>query len=364
MTLTNLPRGWRLVALADICEVKRGQPLTRKETVAGDIPVIAGGQSPAYYHNLANRDGEVITVSGSGAYAGFVNFFERPIFASDCSTVQTKTENALMEYVYLAMKSMQPEIYALRLGSAQPHVYAKDVATITIPLPPVAEQKRIVGVLNRKMAAVTMARTAALARVEAAQSLPAAWLREVFAFENGNSLPGDWQRTTVNSAIAKVKYTKKIQKKQYLKEGIYPVVDQSQEFVAGYWNDENDLFRVKSPVVIFGDHTRIIKYVDFDFVLGADGIKILQPRNGIDARFFYYALKSISIESLGYSRHYKALQNQRIVIPPLAEQKRLVASLNAKMAATEKVRAAAEAQLEAVTALPAALLREAFSGTL
>jgi len=180
MTLTNLPRGWRLVALADICEVKRGQPLTRKETVAGDIPVIAGGQAPAYYHNLANRDGEVITVSGSGAYAGFVNFFERPIFASDCSTVQTKTENALMEYVYLAMKSMQSEIYALRRGSAQPHVYAKDVATITIPLPPVAEQKRIVAALNAKMAATEKVRAAAEAQLEAVAALPAALLREAF----------------------------------------------------------------------------------------------------------------------------------------------------------------------------------------
>jgi len=170
-----------LTPLADICEVKRGAPLTRKETVAGDIPVIAGGQTPAYYHNRANRDGKVITVSGSGAYAGFVNFFERPIFASDCTTLQIKTKNALMKYVYLAMKSRQPDIYALRIGSAQPHVYAKDVAKITIPLPPLAEQKRIVAVLNQKMAAVEKARIAAEAELDAITALPAALLREAFS---------------------------------------------------------------------------------------------------------------------------------------------------------------------------------------
>jgi len=135
---------WPMVELGEVCEVKRGKSLTRKEITDGDIPVIAGGQTPAYYHNQANRTGEAITVSGSGAYAGFVNFFDRPIFASDCSTLQIKAENVLMKYVYLAMKSLQPDIYALRVGSAQPHVYAKDVAKLKIPLPPLDVQKKIV----------------------------------------------------------------------------------------------------------------------------------------------------------------------------------------------------------------------------
>jgi len=135
---------WPMVELGEVCEVNRGKSLTRKEITDGDIPVIAGGQTPAYYHNQANRIGEVITVSGSGAYAGFVNFFDRPIFASDCSTLQIKAENVLMKYVYLAMKSLQPDIYALRVGSAQPHVYAKDVAKLKIPLPPLDVQKKIV----------------------------------------------------------------------------------------------------------------------------------------------------------------------------------------------------------------------------
>ena len=67
----ELPQGWRWVALSDICEVKRGSSITKKEITEGNIPVIAGGQQPAYYHNYANRSGKVITVSGSGAYAGF-----------------------------------------------------------------------------------------------------------------------------------------------------------------------------------------------------------------------------------------------------------------------------------------------------
>ena len=81
-------RGWKEVRLGDVCEVRRGSVITREQTVEGDVPVIAGGTGPAYYHNTPNRCGPVITVSGSGANAGFVNFFRRPIYASDCSTIQ------------------------------------------------------------------------------------------------------------------------------------------------------------------------------------------------------------------------------------------------------------------------------------
>ena len=75
--------------LSQICEVKKGQSITKKKITKGTIPVIAGGQQPAYYHNEPNRTGQTITVSASGAYAGFINFFEEPIFASDCSTIKS-----------------------------------------------------------------------------------------------------------------------------------------------------------------------------------------------------------------------------------------------------------------------------------
>ena len=177
----ELPSGWRWVRLGDVCEVQRGSSITKKEITRGDIPVIAGGQQPAYYHNQSNRAGRVITVSGSGAYAGFVNFFDHPIFASDCSTLQVKIEDVQVEYIYSAMKWRQPDIYALRLGAAQPHVYAKDVSGIKIPLPPLAEQKQIVAALNQKIAAAETARVAAESELKAIKALPAAFLRQAFS---------------------------------------------------------------------------------------------------------------------------------------------------------------------------------------
>ncbi len=134
-----------MVKLGEISAILRGTSITQKDTKQGTIPVIAGGQQPAYFHNTANRDGNVITVSSSGAYAGFVNYFTSPIFASDCSTIKSKDEaKALTYYLYLLLKFNQEKINELRTGMAQPHVYAKDLASIEIPLPPLEVQQEIV----------------------------------------------------------------------------------------------------------------------------------------------------------------------------------------------------------------------------
>jgi len=136
---------WPMVELGEVCEVQRGTSITKKDLVEGDIPVVAGGQQPAYYHNQANRTGKTITVSGSGAYAGFVNYFEIPIFASDSSTIQSSDEsNLLTDFVFYLLKGKQEEIYKLQSGMGQPHVYAKDLSSIKIPLPPLEVQEQIV----------------------------------------------------------------------------------------------------------------------------------------------------------------------------------------------------------------------------
>jgi restriction endonuclease S subunit len=135
--------------LGELCEIKKGNSITRDKINEGNVPVIAGGQQPAYYHNESNRTGETITISASGAYAGFVNYFNIPIFASDCSTIQSKQNNIFMKYVYYFLKSNQSRIYKMQKGIAQPHVYPKDLAQVRIPLPPLPAQKAIVKILEQ-----------------------------------------------------------------------------------------------------------------------------------------------------------------------------------------------------------------------
>jgi type I restriction enzyme, S subunit len=146
---------WEEVELQEVCEVKKGKSITKKTITKGDVPVIAGGQQPAYYHNVANRTGETITVSGSGAYAGFVAYFNIPIFASDCTTIQTKNKEISIRFIYSFLKSNQNEIYKLQKGIAQPHIYPKDLAILKINLPfsngspDLKEQERIVSILEK-----------------------------------------------------------------------------------------------------------------------------------------------------------------------------------------------------------------------
>ena len=125
---------------------------------------------------------------------------------------------------------------------------------------------------------------------------------------------------------------------EFLKEGEFPVVDQGQLLVAGFVNDRSRVCNVIPPVIVFGDHTRAIKYVDFEFAMGADGTKVLVPKVESDIRYLYYALKAIKIPAAGYSRHYKFLRETQIPLPPLAEQKRIAGILDAADALRAKRR--------------------------
>ena len=155
----SVPTGWKTARMGDVCKVLRGNTITRKQTKLGRVPVVAGGLAPAYTHNKANRPANTVTVSGSGANAGFVNFYDVPIYASDCSTVTPKhREELLPVFVFRFLQSQQKYIYEnLKRGSAQPHVYPKDIAELRIPVLPVSAQKQVVTILDEAFAAIEVA---------------------------------------------------------------------------------------------------------------------------------------------------------------------------------------------------------------
>lgn len=136
----------QLVQLDQIADVRRGTVITGRTAGEGTVPVIAGGLSPAYFTNLPNRPAGTITISGSGANAGFVNRWSTEIWASDCTTVITlDPENWIQEYIYYFLKSQQGYIMQeLRQGAAQPHVYPKDIKMLQIPdLDKLSQQKLV-----------------------------------------------------------------------------------------------------------------------------------------------------------------------------------------------------------------------------
>ncbi len=170
-----------------------------------------------------------------------------------------------------------------------------------------------------------------------------------------------WQTKSFEDCIESIKHTRKIQRKDFLDDGQFPVVSQEAEFINGYWDDEADIFKVSTPVVIFGDHTQVLKYVDFDFVLGADGVRILQPRDFLSPKFFFYQLQAANLTSLGYARHYRLLKELELKYPPLAEQHRIVGILDKAFESIATAKANTEKNLQNTRALFESHLQSVFA---
>lgn len=143
------------------------------------------------------------------------------------------------------------------------------------------------------------------------------------------TLPKGWKTNDVRNIIQNIPLTgKKIKQRDYQKTGSFPIIDQGKKLVGGYTNKKDCVIKVETPVVVFGDHTRIVKYIDFDFAPGADGVKVLKPSDLFLPKLFYYFLKTIHVPNKGYTRHYKYLKNSKMPIPPLAVQKRIIPVLD------------------------------------
>ncbi|MBO5616294.1 MAG: restriction endonuclease subunit S [Prevotella sp.] len=130
----GVPEGWTISQLGQLAEFKRGKTITKKDAIEGDIPVVAGGLAPAYYCNKSNTAERVITVSGSGANAGFTRMYFEKVWASDCSFVDAST-TPFLHFVYCYLKDNKTKIDNMQKGAAQPHVYAKDINSLELCIP-------------------------------------------------------------------------------------------------------------------------------------------------------------------------------------------------------------------------------------
>jgi type I restriction enzyme S subunit len=174
-------------------------------------------------------------------------------------------------------------------------------------------------------------------------------------------MKGAWTRKPFEHCIEPVVWTQKVQRKDYLAAGKYPIISQEADFVNGYWDRDSDVFRVSRPLVLFGDHTQVLKYIDFDFVLGADGVKILRPKSFLCPKFFFYQLQAVEFPSLGYARHYRLLKEVEISFPPLLDQQRIVALLDEAFEGLATAKANVERNLQNARAIYASHLQAVFS---
>ena len=142
-------------------------------------------------------------------------------------------------------------------------------------------------------------------------------------------------------------------------------MSQEKELISGYWDNEDDIIHCDTPMTIFGDHTMVVKYIDFDFVVGADGVKILKPKPFLNPKFFFYWVKSAEIASRGYARHYRYLREKYVIYPSsLAEQERIVAILDNEYEKAEALKSNAEKIAALCEDIKSALSKKAFNGEL
>ncbi len=173
-------------------------------------------------------------------------------------------------------------------------------------------------------------------------------------------LPQHWEILPFDRCLKKVKSKKisSIPQKNYQESGDFPIIDQGATFIAGWIDSVESIIFDDLPVVIFGDHTRVFKYVDFPFAKGADGTKILYANDDVlDARFFYYALLNLKVPNKGYNRHYRYLREFSVVCPPLPEQRAIAHVLGA----IQEAKAARQRELALERERKAALMDHLFS---
>ncbi|HDZ8320232.1 TPA: restriction endonuclease subunit S [Enterobacter kobei] len=135
--------------LGEVATFRRGTAITQKQTTPGDIPVVANGPTPTYFHSESNRQDETIVIARSGAYAGYVSFWNQPIFLTDAFSVHPNLKIVKPKFLYYVLQNKQEHIHAMKKGAGVPHVRVKEFESYDVPIPPLAEQVRIVTILDK-----------------------------------------------------------------------------------------------------------------------------------------------------------------------------------------------------------------------
>ena len=182
---------------------------------------------------------------------------------------------------------------------------------------------------------------------------------------SSETLPPNWSWVKLGDTIEKISTTGiKLKQKEYLVKGKYPVIDQGQELVGGYSNNGALIVNTELPIIIFGDHTKVKKFIDFKFIAGADGVIVIKPKKEFYPKLFFYFLHCIQFPDKGYARHFQYVEKADIPLPPLPEQKKIVEKIEELFSGLENGVASLKKAKAQIRLYRQSVLAAAFSGRL
>ncbi|GAA6972161.1 restriction endonuclease subunit S [Helicobacter pylori] len=369
---TLAPKGVEFRKLGEVCDFQKGKSITKKAVTFGKVPVISGGRQPAYYHNEANRSGETIAISSSGVYAGYVSYWDIPVFLADSFSVSPKQKTLMPKYLFHYLTTQQDAIHATKSTGGIPHVYSKDLQNFLIPIPPLEIQQEIVKILDAFTELNTELNTELKARKKQYQYYQNMLLdfndinqSHKDAKMSAKTYPKRLKSLLQTLAPKGVEFRKLgevleydqpnkycVTSKEFDKSYPTPVLTAGKTFILGYTNEKDNIYQASksSPVIIFDDFTTATQWVDFPFKVKSSAMKILLPKNPtINIRFIFFYMQTIPYNISGeHTRQWISRYSQiTIPIPPLEIQQEIVKILDQFSILTIDLLAGIPAEIEA-----------------
>ena len=229
------------------------------------------------------------------------------------------------DFIYYVAQTDEFRKYAIGSmvgASGRQRADATYVGNYELIFPPLPTQKRIASILSAYDDLIENNLKRIKLLEELAQRTYEEWFvkfrvnGEQLAMDEGTGLPVGWENVKVNILLKKIKSTPKIPSSEIVDEGSIPVIDQSRDFIAGFTNEKNSLVDEGEAIILFGDHTRIIKYINFPFARGADGTQLISSNNKrMPQILFYHSLLNIDLSNYHYARHFKYLKDSEVLLP-------------------------------------------------